>query len=238
MKRKLLIGLLALTGGVAVVGSGFSAWYFGETSLPDSTKGVNVYVTDMADGIGTLTNNDSSKSLYIVLDQGTYTNKTDITKGISVNSVEGAISDTNVGSALNELSATYSITATEAKALVANGITSGTFKASLKLSSTASTYIGFKTSYTGITPTAETGKLSVSVDTISYEYTIDYSKVSSDLTQDFKIDVSTKEYVNSLLQYNKDKKPTDKTSYEAMKNAIANATDDPLTITYSFAANL
>lgn len=76
MKRKFLAVVLPIIGCATVVGSGFSAWYFGDNvgigSLSDSTP-VNVDVTEeLSDATGTLSVESAStitgKSL--ILDQG------------------------------------------------------------------------------------------------------------------------------------------------------------------------
>ena len=233
MKRKLLMGSIAFCGALAVVGSGFSSWYF-ENTIDNQTGNVAVHVTDLVEGIGTLTNNDSDKSLYVILDQGTYANKSDVTKGISVTSVTGNVSDSNLGTAVDSLSATYKIEATDATKLVAAGISSGTFTATIELSEAAQAYLAFDTTYTSATPEAAAGKLSVTASKLTYEYTVNYT-ASNSVDQTFTFDVSTTGYVNKLIQFATGKKPTTKDDYTAMKTALDGK--DILTITYSYSVN-
>ncbi len=233
MKRKLLMGSIAFCGALAVVGSGFSSWYF-ENTIDNRTGNVAVHVTDLVDGIGTLTNNDADKSLYVILDQGTYSNKDDITKGISVTSVSGDVSDSNLGTAVASLSATYKIAADDATKLVAANVTSGTFTATIELSQAAQAYLAFDTTYTSATPAVAAGKLSVTASKLTYEYTVEYT-ASTEVNQTFSFDVSTTDYVNKLIQYATGKKPTDANAYNTMKTALDGK--NVLSITYSYKVN-
>ncbi len=239
MKRKLLIGLLGVTAAVGVVGSGFSAWYFDVTNLTASNN-VTTYVTDLAGSIGELTDNDASKTLCIVLDQGGHTNKADKTKGISFvdNTNVTTVSDDTLGAAVSSLSAKYEIAKADYTNLKNAGKTSGTFTAEFKLSETADDYIQFDTSYAvgniTVDSTAATTGLSVEATKLTFTYTVDWSSETADtLTKTFTFDVSTTSYVNKLLQYIS--KPADKTTYNAMKTALGTST--ALTVSYSFGIN-
>ena len=214
MKKKGLICALALTGCVAIVGSGFSAWYF-DTAALTKTKSVNTYVTDLAEGIGTLTDNNKDQTLYVVLDQATYANLKEATKGISITNVSGTISDSNLGEAVNSLGATYTISAEDVTKLVAAGKTSATFTATITISDAASTYIEFVSNYNS---SSTSGKSSISGNVFTYTQEITYSTgVAHNDT--FTFDTSTTSDVNAMLQYKL--KPTDATKYNEMKTALS-----------------
>lgn len=230
MKRKPLVALVALSGGIAVVGSGFASWYFDTTALSTDTKNVSTYVTDLNDGIGTLTDNNKDDSLYVILDQGGYSKKDSLTDGISITNVSGTVSDSNTGTAVASLSATYSIAKAQYTTLNAAGINSGNFTATLTIPEAAQAYVQFQTAYTGITPTASTGDLTVTATSLTYKYKVDWTSASADnVRETFTIETA------GLLQYVTGKKPTDKTAYDAMKTALAGKTI--FTVAYSFAVN-
>ena len=90
MKRKILAVTIPVVGCITVVGAGFSAWYFSETtgSANDGVGfGVNINVTEeVKNTAGTLEiKNSNAQTLdteYLILDQGGFSNKADATKGI------------------------------------------------------------------------------------------------------------------------------------------------------------
>ena len=88
MKRKFLAVVLPIIGCATVVGSGFGAWYFGETTGASSDKsfGVNIGITDEVNaGEGALTISNSVTSFngyYLILDQGGAKNKKIADSGI------------------------------------------------------------------------------------------------------------------------------------------------------------
>lgn len=83
LNRKLLALVLPAVAVSALVGSGFSAWYFRENDIEGTSQNVNVFVTDMVDNaVGTLTLNET-KATKLTLDQGGYQYATDLKKGIS-----------------------------------------------------------------------------------------------------------------------------------------------------------
>lgn len=247
MKRKIMLSLVALCGGLTIVGSGFSAWYFSIDKLSASNS-INHYVTDLNDSIGTLTDLNKDEKLYVILDQGGYANKTDATKGVSISKLEDGktLSDTYTGALVSTLGANYTITKANATKLVAAGITAGTFNAEFKLTDAASTYLTFKTSYTGGTALVTGGTIAPTAQTISYSYTVNFSNIASGNDEsysiDFKFDSSTTKGVNAMLSYydqdytdvGKKQKPQNKTAYDAMKTALG--TDTLIDISYSFAA--
>lgn len=100
LKRKILAAVLPVVAAGTVVGSGFSAWYFGDWSNVNGGGKVGITITDEADSktgsfkvyynsssgtvpnLGTLMT-DSDK-IKLVLDQGTGSDRnTNLTKGLS-----------------------------------------------------------------------------------------------------------------------------------------------------------
>lgn len=247
MKRKLVLSLVALCGGLTIVGSGFSAWYFSIDALK-ATNSINHYVTDLNDSIGTLTDLNKDEKLYVILDQGDYENMKVETKGISINNVTDTVSDSNLGNEVATIGANYALTKEAATKLVAAGVTEGKFTATMELSTAAAKYIKFKTSYNGgsslPTSTVTGDGITVADAKISYTYTVSFADhTSSDYSVDFKFDSSTTDKVNAMLQYNgidttgtETGKPTTKNLYDLMKTNIGS--DPIVTITYGFAATL
>ena len=83
LNRKLLAFVLPAVAVSALVGSGFSAWYFSENSIEGKSQDVNVSVTDKVDNaVGTLTLSET-QATKLTLDQGGWTNRTALDKGIS-----------------------------------------------------------------------------------------------------------------------------------------------------------
>ncbi len=89
LKRKILAAVLPVVAASTIVGAGFSAWHFGDTTTNVDGIGVGISVTDPATGVGsfTVTLNNSvqydNHQIRVVLDQGTKNNRADNTKGIS-----------------------------------------------------------------------------------------------------------------------------------------------------------
>lgn len=235
MKRKFLIGLVGLVGGATVIGSGFSAWFFGQNTL-EASGNIGVHVTDLNAGTGTLTNDDEKKTLTIVLDQGGYENKNDATKGISIH--EGNVDESKLltEGLVSSLSATYAIPETDATTLMNAGIHEATFKAVFTLTDAASAYVQFKADYKG----GADHDGSVDTDKKVFTYTADYdlqgkTAANGKITQTYSFDVTTdaKTGVNAMLEYKA--KPTSDTDYNAMKTAL---TGNILNIAYSFTYTL
>lgn len=243
MKRKLLLSLLAFAGGLTVVGSGFSAWYFNENKTITATGTVKHYVTDLNGNIGELKDLNESKSIYIILDQGGYENADVLTKGVSISHIDdnSSISDSNLGETSDTtIGATYSITEANYTTLKNANINSGTFTATFELSTEAAAYIKFKSEDTYDTSKATLptgGSFNITDSKVVYTYTINFNDafVTNSYKQEFKFDASTTDYVNVMLQYVDSKKPTNNSDYTAMKTALNNKT--LMSIDYSFDVN-
>lgn len=218
MKRKLILGLLSVVGGLTVVGSGFSAWYFGDNNTTASSS-INAKVTDLASKFGTITPTDVT-GLVLELDQGGYENLTDAHKGISFTK-DGAIYNGKIG-------AFYHLDATDSINAMNNGLKS-TFKCVVTLKAGFATYLEFKTSFY-----SAYSAFNVTVDgagnktfTVSQEITF----VNGEVSSKFEFDITHYgDNINSVFKYVDGKKPTDIDSYNALRNL------DPtnvLTFTYS-----
>lgn len=256
-----MLSLVALCGGLTIVGSGFSAWYF-QISKLEKSNSISHYVTDLNDSIGTLEDDNKDDKLYIIMDQGSYAKKADPTYGVSINKVTGTVSDSNLGTAVEKLGATYSIKAADATKLVAAGITSGTFKATFTLSKKANAYLTFKNGYENTTTNYvkdDNAEITVVSDTITYTYTVDFTKhTAADYSQDFTFNSSTSTLkddtdnvigtgigLNAMLSYYdqdyaadgnsvaKKQKPQSADAYKTMKENLG--TDALMTIAYEFA---
>ncbi len=218
MKRKVLIGMLASMGSLAIVGSGFASWYFGADPLVTQSKSVNSHVTNLVEGIGTLTDDNASQSLYIVLDQGGYANKSDVSKGISfVDAGKSTLSDSNFGTPVNALSATYTVSVKEVNDLVNAGVTSATFTAGISLSTSAKTYLDFATNYENSIKGGNKLWASISNGELIYMATVTFTKDTA-VNQKFEFPTSTKDGTNDMLVYKK--KPTTDAEYDEMKSDL------------------
>ncbi len=242
------MGLIAITGGLAIVGSGFSAWYFQADELEGSHT-VNHYVTDLNAGIGTLADNNKGQNLYVIFDQGGYANKDNVVYGLSINDVAGTVSDKNLGTKITAIGATYSIALGDYTTLHDAGVTKGVFTATLTLSQAAQKYVAFKNGYdlaasglynatddySSVMPT-----LTNDGNAITYSYVVDFTKEqSADVKRVFGFNAATTDGVNALLQYKAHSedggKPTSKDEYEAMKTDLGS--DPLLTAEYTFNVN-
>lgn len=260
MKRKALIGLLAFTGGVAIVGSGFASWYFGSSDLAKD-QAVNTYVTKLVgdENIGELTYGntntgsiDDLEYVFVVADQGGYSNKVNANKGLYITAAaDEHISDTALGFDVETLYATYSISGENFDYLRLAGL-KGTFTATFEIVDTAQAYVQFNSSYsTGLIHTSlNTGSKNNSTNVVTYtgtttkiEYKYDVmftdtENVDYDATngyqQKFSFDVSTDSTTleNKLLSYVS--KPQSAAEYATMENALKSGV---LKINYSFAVS-
>ena len=237
MKRKVLIGLLSVIGCVAIAGSGFASWYFGVGQVSTDTKNIKTYVTDLASEIGTLVDDNKDQNLYVVLNQGGYNNASDNSKGISVvdlgtnNTVD--ISDSNLGTNLDYLSATYSISAENATKLVNAGIEEATFLAHLEISRDAYNYIDFATDYgkNNIDGWDDNTSNVFTNGGIYFFYTIKFTKDVA-INHTFKFPTATSDDgVNKMFVYKDGQKPTTLDAYNSMKNALKDK--DVLTTNYT-----
>ncbi len=262
MKRKLVLGLVALGGGLTVVGSGFASWYFGASDITGAAA-VGYHTTDVNNGIGSLAatytlNGESAAAtelgtgdkLYLCLDQGLYANKDDATCGISFHKLTSATTspkDADFSSAtlVSKLGVKYTLPKENLITLQNAGATKATLTATftlntsyLTINSDAST-----ASYVKSTATDSTATGNITSGVLKYTVTFDFSsaETTSDYTASFDFDVSTTDYAksskNKMISYATDKKPTTSDSYSAMtselKTELTDAGKNALDVTYS-----
>lgn len=118
MKKKLLIAMIPVLGMGALVGSGFSAWVFGNGASQTYDFAGSISVTTATSG--NLTFNEVETSNFAIkLDQGGKENAADATKGITVTSLADltftltTAEDVVMGAnPTHEVLFTYSITST------------------------------------------------------------------------------------------------------------------------------
>lgn len=100
LNRKILALVLPAVAVSALVGSGFSAWYFYDSGSYN-TDNINVSVSveeKVEQDIGSLVLTSEIKNIKLVLDQGGYQNRETKTKGISfVNNETGSATVNNIG---------------------------------------------------------------------------------------------------------------------------------------------
>ncbi len=100
LNRKILALVLPAVAVSALVGSGFSAWYFYDAgSYNTGNIDVSVSVEGKVDqNIGSLVLNSEIRNIKLVLDQGGYQNRATLTKGISfVKNETGSATVDNIG---------------------------------------------------------------------------------------------------------------------------------------------
>ena len=229
MKRKFLAVVLPIVGCATLVGSGFSAWYFGETANEPLNWQTNIDVSEeIKDNTGVLsikkaTVESNENALldtdYLVLDQGTvnqipYNNY--VQQGISFNkSGDPAIVANN--QKVWEFTATYNNTQQNVKELYDNGMK---IVVDLKISvnSALDKYIHLDTTkvvkvvsdvetgvfneYLKINAPTETGSDDFNVYTMKYEPKIQNSEGDTGTVNwTFTLDMSTSNKINALFTY-------------------------------------
>lgn len=154
MNRKILSIALPLVGAAVLVGSGFSAWYFGDVQTVTSVG--TVEVTPTVDGV--LSVKDSITSFKVVLDQGGIVNATNRDKGISITKTDGT--------ALSEIAGVYTMSTDQASAFAISNL-KVTLHADVTLSGGAETYLEVKTEAVAsdVTFTSYTEAVEIAVNT-------------------------------------------------------------------------
>lgn len=151
LKRKILAAVLPVVAAGTVVGSGFSAWYFGNFQQTNvSNVAINTEVTESGESIGTLNTylfksnsyteyNSSSNFPKLQLDQGKGSERiTNPNLGISF------IDNNETPVAVDGLVFEYSIPASDLKALLGAGFNLE-ISASIEISKTLANYVEFRT---------------------------------------------------------------------------------------------
>ena len=254
MKRKILAVTIPVVGCITVVGAGFSAWYFSETTGSatdgDTGFGVNINVTEeVKDTSSTLKIQNSNattegKELYnnhLILDQGGISNKEDATKGImfAKSAVNEAV-DRNV-------SYTFDLVFTGGTDLTLNKIYDAKMEVALSVSfdlgAELSQYIQpvstahLKVTYpvVGEPATAEKNiNFTKSGTVYTAEFVLDATELEKmdddpiqSFTWKFELDLSTEGLANKLFQYVEGMKPQtggEGGELEAMTSAAESST--------------
>lgn len=244
MKRKFLAVVLPIIGCATVVGSGFGAWYFGETTgaSKDGQFGVNIAITDeVKDATKSLTvSSDVSKfnGYKLLLDQGGYANIGNSDSGImftNSNPLPTKVSNTT-GIDWN-FTVTYNSTNDTIKKLYEAGLQIR-FKFNITLSEGVDENSEGLNDYIEVKPDAkvdissDTGSLDDSLPaftssdgaTYSTQYILDGSKLEAkNAVYEFTLNMNTTgdNFSNALFQYKQ--KPQDYDPYYDMETALADA---------------
>lgn len=239
MKRKFLAVVLPIVGCATVVGSGFSAWYFGATVSKEASFGIGTHVTEEIDSVANTlsiptdsTNARTLDNMNLILDQGGFGN-TDVNQGIMF--YEGTPSDVKE----YELDYHFSVVFTgadtndDSKKLNLQDVYDAGMelkvKVSFNLGDALSQYIAVKTGAGMVVtagPAGDEAELKFTKGTNNNVYTATYTlkETSLDDIADlenavfaFKIDLSTNaSFENSLFVYGPGKKPTNHNALESM----------------------
>ena len=218
-KRKILMLTLPLVGVATIVGSGFSAWYFNETTVSTSAK-LGVAVTEMHVTAGELTTTLPANA-KIVLDQGGAANANDETELIYVGTPVTGDTYTPV----NSFDVTFTIPTASANGLKDSGI-KGHFTLTPTVNETLLKYINVNTTLLTVTKdftfdestlVSPWTKTTIGSNTI---YTVTISLAASNAAN---TPFSYK--ANSTVEGQNPGKPLNSTQYEAMKTALAGVTE-------------
>lgn len=225
MKRKLVLGLVALAGGLTIVGSGFASWYFGATDIT-GTAAVGYHTTDMNNGIGSLeatytldttdataTTLGTSDKLYLCLDQGLYANKSDATCGISFHKLADSTTspkdtDFTADTLVSKLGVKYTLTKDNLITLQNAGVTKATLTATFTLNATTYLSINGNASGNGYVSKSDTvstegysatGNVDLSAKSVTYtvEFSLASAPTTTDYVANFDFDVSTEDFATS-----------------------------------------
>lgn len=200
VNRKITLGLLALVGGLTIVGSGFSAWYFGD-GVESKTQNVNAHITPLAEKFGTITTTDlAGAGVSLQLDQGGIKNKADLDKGISF--IDGYEETYNT-----TINGTYSIISDNSVNAMNAGL-KAKFKCVVTLKKAYAEYIEFKDSFYDQPFTRATDGEGNTIVEVSKDVEFKRSDVSSQINFNIATDSTT--LINSAFKYKTGKKPQDK----------------------------
>lgn len=250
MKRKFLAVVLPIIGCATVVGSGFGAWYFGETTgvSKDGQFGVDIAITDeVTDATGSLTIGGDIKEFdeyTLLLDQGGHANLTNLdsgimlTKGVTLpEQVEVTYPDQVEKTDGNDWNFEISYNGksnTTIKDLYDAGLQIR-FEIKINLTANLSYYVGVK-SGAKVKLTSTTGGLNTDLDSFKtsdngVSYSTEYVLVGDSLEvteakYNFTLDMDTKgkdeKYSNALFEYKS--KPANPKQYSDMCSALAGQT--------------
>ena len=236
MKRKFLAVVLPIVGCATVVGSGFSAWYFGATASSNESFTIGTSVTEEIDSVANTLSIPSDNSnaaqlngMNLILDQGGFEN-TNVNQGIMF--AHGTPNDVSE----NKLDYHFNVVFKGTDDLNLQDVYDAGMElkvtVSFDLGAVLSQYIAVKTDAGIVVDAGPAGDESELKFTKSEGnvYTATYTLKETSLNDisnlanavfSFSIDLSTNaSFENSLFVYAYGKKPTDPKTLEAMRKAI------------------
>ena len=240
MKRKFLAVFLPIIGTVAVVGSGFSAWYFGDINSKEGTTPIDVDVTEAIDGNGDEfvieTNADQTGEAFneqnLWLDQaGSNTKRGDygdsgifFNKGLDVKDIRDEVSEST------NLEFVFTVTLTEREGLTLEKIYDAGMKVvitfDIQILGGLAQYITLQDNISITGKDSAAGGDSISFTDNVVTYTVKDPGTYNDLRTwnwTFTLDCSTSSdtYRNSLFRWVDGKKPTTYEAYDQMEDDLA-----------------
>lgn len=218
LNRKILALVLPAVAVSALVGSGFSAWYFYDLgSYNTDNINVSVSVEDkVEENIGSLVLNSEIKNIKLVLDQGGYQNRATLTKGISfVNNETGSAPVQNIG-------ANFTFT----NNTVFSNLSAANLKVQVKTTVVFTTKLFDYLTLKGLPGSNYSSTTDAEGKTTTYTATTDVSAASG-----FSETIQLMNASGDCSFFEYKVKPQDSIKYGAMKGALADAT-----ITFNWSA--
>lgn len=218
LNRKILALVLPAVAVSALVGSGFSAWYFYDSgSYNTDNINVSVSVEDkVEENIGSLVLNSEIKNIKLVLDQGGYQNRATLTKGISfVNNETGSAPVQNIG-------ANFTFT----NSTVFSNLSAANLKVQVKTTVVFTTKLFDYLTLKGLAGSNYSSTTDAEGGTTTYTATTDVSAASG-----FSETIQLMNASGDCSFFEYKVKPQDSIKYGAMKDALADAT-----ITFNWSA--
>lgn len=221
LNRKLLALVLPAVAVSALVGSGFSAWYFYDGgSYNTENIDVSVSVEDEIDQkIGSLVLNSETKNIKLVLDQGGYQYRDTPTKGISFVNNNGTDSAT-----VNNIGANFTFT----NDTVFRNLSDANLEIRVTTKVVFSTILFDHLTLKGLAGSNYSSVIDAEAGTTTYTATTDVSEATG-LSETIQLMNASGDC--SFFEY-KDK-PQDSIAYNTMKDELKTAT-----ITFNWSAAL
>ncbi len=223
LRRKMLAILLPTVAAATLVGSGFSAWYFGETVDTSHKFGVGVVITDLVGEIGTISKSENAvEPTKIVLDQGTAAHANEPDYGISFGDAE-----TSSFGKESFIGATFKFNDGVYDKLTSAGL-SVYFIQTVTVNNTLLEFVTFQDNVE---------KTLGDKDTLSSDatttYTLETKIVDPDSTS-MTINIGTTNYINAFLQYGGNQgKPENETELSNMRDALTAVKDKLITFSWT-----
>ena len=255
MKRKFLAVILPIIGCATVVGSGFSAWYFGDpgNAKREGSFGVNIDITeevkDATNSLTISTGVSEFNGYKLLLDQGGYANKGNLDSGIMFTNETPTPVQVSATNTIDwNFNIKYSSSSTSIKQLYEAGLQIR-FEFKITLSEAKgdaleglNDYIEVKPAKVGITPTkglpSDSSTEFKSSDDVTYsaQYILKGSNLDlKEVVYQINLDMDTtdKTFSNALFQYKQKPQDEDGVEYQAMTKALLGAN-----ITFAVIAHL